>query len=189
MPSCPAPLVLPEPREGSERGAPGLLQSARRRGWEGHVLGALLPAGEHHPMLLGSPACSLQVTPRAPQGGSSGRHVAMGKVRVGDGFLHSPSSPTIRMQTDPQGRVTSHLALFIQMSLHSGELILKEMSGSQCTKLLSLDFPSLVDWSKSSLRRCPHPNAWSAETTAPRVAGSQAGPEVQAWPSAARPPH
>ena len=47
-----------------------------------------------------------------------------------------------------------------------------------------------ADWSKSSLRHCPHPNAWSEETMAPRVASSQAGPEVQLhrslqWPSAA----
>lgn len=114
----------------------------------------------------------------------------IGESEGGGWLLHSPSSPTIKMQTDPQGRVTSHLALFLQiLSLHSGELILKEMSGSQCTELLSLDFPSSVDWSKSRLWRCPHPNAGSAETMAPRVASSQAGPEVQAWPSAARPPH
>lgn len=113
--------------------------------------------------------------------------VAMGKVRVGNGFLHSPSSPTIKMQTDREGGVASHLALFIQMPLHSGELILKKTSESQHTEPLSLDFPSSVDWSKSSLPGCPHPDAWSEETMAPREASSQAGPEVQPWPPAARP--
>lgn len=182
------PPVLPELRKGSERGALGLSQSAgkrlgRARLWStppSRCAPSDAPGRDPQPS-------SPRVRLRAAQGGPSRRQVAMGKERVGNGFLHSPSSPTKEMQTDQEGGVTSHLALFIQMPLHSGELILKKMSESQCTELLSLDFPSSVDWSKSSLQGCPHPDAWSEEMMVPREAGSQAGPEVQPWPPAARP--
>lgn len=126
------PPVLPELQKGSERGAPGLSQSAGKR------LGRARPWSTPPSRCAPSDAPGRDPQPRspwvrlrAPQGGPSRRLVAMGKERVGNGFLHSPSSPTIKTQTDQEGGVTSHLALFIQMPLHSGELILKKMSESQ----------------------------------------------------------